>query len=124
MVQKALGGLTDEEIMSHYGLAPPEYDELRANPVFMKLVEGERARAERYGDRAAFHYKAEAMAIDLSERLFQRIVAEGEIKDLLKFYELMSKAAGLDQPPRAEQERAPGVAIQINCNLEKLRHLG
>jgi hypothetical protein len=120
------GGLKEEDLLGCYGLSREELEELREDGEFRELLQAEEERAGSFGRRAAFYFKAELMAQDLAERLYERVPREGRLSEMMELYKLLARSAGMDAPP--ERPRGPGSvgsAVQINIqvpDLPKLAH--
>lgn len=130
--------VTLEHVLIEYGMTLEEGLELFQDPEFEELLDQEKMKASDYGSDAAHTYMVRDMVIDFSVRLHKKMTLEMdklEPKDLLKYYEVVLKAAGWLEARKPRESAAElgvtgnGVQVQVQVinvpqlSNPKLNHL-
>lgn len=115
---------TASDIAAEYGLPLEHLTALLALPAFQELVRQELAHIKTLGPKAGARLRAEAMAIEVQEYLFNRVTRLHDLDDKLsvQFYGMLLKSAGLEQPPEMAQAQAPQNTVNIAFNIPKLKN--
>ena len=114
---------TAKDIAAYYKLTDSEFCKLLAIPQFGALVKQEVAAVKELGPKAGVRLRAEALAIQLQEQLFNR-ATQGDLDDKLtvQLLGMLMKSAGIDQPPEMVQAQAPQNTVNIAFNVPKLQN--
>lgn len=114
-------------IYETYSLTQNELREILNNPYFQQLFNDTLEQVKAQGNKAGAAYRAMTLSQALSEKLFRD--ANGnrmEPKDMIKFYELLLKSAGLldNKDTQVNTQVNVGVALPLPTGLNnpKLKH--
>lgn len=127
------GGLVSLEVfLDSIGFTLTEWEVIRDNPVFEKMVEAERLRAKEFGPEAATVYRSEDYMSKLEDILMTRIMDNPvgvDIKDIQNAMAYFAKKAGKDAPASKKKEELAamgGTSVMIvipPLQSNKLSHL-
>jgi hypothetical protein len=116
-----------EEVLDIYSTTPEELVGLMNDPEFRSVYDKEKAKSESLGQKAESVYRAEAMALDLMDRVYDR-VRTGQVKteEMVKALVVMARLANMEET--GEKKAAQGSVTNVQINIPsldnpKLRHL-
>jgi hypothetical protein len=122
---KPEGGL--EEVLDSYSITPEELVGLMNDPEFRSVYDKEKAKSEALGLKAESVYRAEAMALDLMDRVYTRVCAEAvKTDEMVKALVVMARLANMEDTGEKKAAQGPVTNVQINIpslDNPKLRHL-
>jgi len=115
---------TAADIAREYKISLDHLTALLALPAFQTLVHQELEHIKSMGPKAGARLRAEAMAVEVQEYLFNRITKLHDLDDKLavQFYGMLLKSAGLEQPPEMLQAQAAQNTVNIAFNIPKLKN--
>lgn len=125
MSQPYVGGteFTAKDIANRYELSNAEFILLMKTPAFLEILKAELVHIKELGPHAGHKLRAEAMLIDVQERLYIRALnGEMEDKQLLQFLAVLLKSAGLDggMENKTDAVVQNQTAVSIAFNVPKL----
>lgn len=114
--------ISEKDICDNYNITTEELAFLKELPEFLSFYEKEVKEARDLGHKAAHIYRAEAMATRVGEAIFNRVINNScEVKDSIRFYELLLKTAQLDKVDGTDQSQANSTMVPvININIPNL----
>lgn len=118
VLEVALGQSKIKDICEAYAITRERWDELRADPLFIKDVES--AVNELKKDGVSYKVKARLQAEAMLPRVWEMVHKSHDIvppsvqADLIKF---TARVGGLDNSRSADAVTGGGTALQININL-------
>lgn len=121
--------LTDlQAIYDTYGVDEQSLKELLAVPEFQNMFKTELERCKAQGSKAGVLYRFGTLSQALSEKLYRDAIAsQMEMKDAIKFLELLLKAGGMlnDKEQSVNTQVNVGIALPVPQGLKnpKLNHL-
>lgn len=119
------GGVTytASDIARTHGISMESFNNLLSLPMFQTLVQSEIKRVRELGPHAGSRIRAEAMAIQLQETMFNKAI-QNELDDELsiKLLGMLLKSSGLEQPPEVVKAQAQSQTVNIAFNIPKLNN--
>jgi len=111
-----------EDVARMYDLSLVELNELIINPTFRQLVVEAVRNLKALGPRAGFRMRAELLATELQEKLYNRAVSGSmEDKQMLQFLAVLLKSAGLEAPPEDTPPPMPaGPSVHVALNFPSI----
>lgn len=115
---------TAKDIAREYNLTTEQFTQLMQLPAFKSLLKQELDYVKELGPKAGARLRAEAMATEIGEYIFNRITQTQDLDDKLtvQFYGMLLKSAGLEQPPEMLAASAPQNTVNIAFNVPKLKN--